>query len=116
VIRKFASVIRQGKITGGRRGLGNLTLGIWELYILNMKNIVSATQGQAGFSNLLKQTRVHGVVPVSKNGRVEAFMVSREKMASILETLEFQKNSGLMELVKQDRAGRVIYTEVPSEI
>jgi len=43
-------------------------------------------------------------------------MVSREKMASILETLELQKNSGLMELVKQDRAGRVIYTEVPSEI
>jgi len=81
-----------------------------------MKNIVSATQGQAGFSNLLKQTRVNGVVPVSKNGRVEAFMVSREKMASILETLELQKNSGLMELVKQDRAGRVIYTEVPSEI
>jgi len=81
-----------------------------------MKNIVSATQGQAGFSNLLKQSRLHGVVPVSKNGRVEAFMVSREKMAAILETMELQKDAGLMKLIKLDRAGKVTYTEVPDEI
>ena len=81
-----------------------------------MKNIVSATQGQAGFSNLLKQSQIHGVVPISKNGRVEAFMVSREKMAAILETMELQKNSGLMELIKQDQAGKVVYTGVPNEI
>lgn len=78
-----------------------------------MKTIVSATQGQAGFSSLLKQTRLQGVVPVSKNGRVEAFMVSREKMAAILETIELQKDSGLMELVRQDRAGKVVFHEVP---
>ena len=81
-----------------------------------MKTIVSATQGQAGFSSLLKQTRLQGVVPVSKNGRVEAFMVSREKMAAILETMELQKDSGLMELVRQDRAGKVVFHEVPDEI
>lgn len=81
-----------------------------------MKTIVSATQGQAGFSSLLKQTRLQGVVPVSKNGRVEAFMVSREKMAAILETIELQKDSGLMELVRQDRAGKVVFHEVPDEI
>jgi hypothetical protein len=81
-----------------------------------MKTIVSATQGQAGFSSLLKQTRLQGVVPVSKNGRVEAFMVSREKMAAILETIELQKDSGLMELVRQDRTGKVVFHEVPDEI
>jgi hypothetical protein len=43
-------------------------------------------------------------------------MVSREKMASILETIELQKDAGLMALVKQDRAGKVAYTEVPDEI
>jgi hypothetical protein len=81
-----------------------------------MKNIVSATAGQAGFSSLLKQSKLHGVVPVSKNGRVEAFMVSREKMAAILETMELQKDSGLMELVKQDRAGKISFQAVPEEI
>lgn len=81
-----------------------------------MKNIVSATQGQAGFSGLLKQSKLHGIVPVSKNGRVEAFMVSKEKMAAILETMELQKDAGLMELVKQDRAGKVNYSEVPNEV
>ncbi|HEY5345107.1 MAG TPA: hypothetical protein VIK62_02040 [Verrucomicrobiae bacterium] len=81
-----------------------------------MKNIVSATQGQAGFSNLLKQSRLHGVVPVSKNGRVEAFMVSREKMAAILETMELQKNTELMALVRQHKAGKLKFTEVPDAL
>jgi hypothetical protein len=78
-----------------------------------MKNIVSATQGQAGFSSLLKLSQAEGIVPVSKNGRVEAFMVSREKMASILETIELQKDAGLMALVKQHKAGKLKFEEVP---
>lgn len=81
-----------------------------------MKNIVSATEGQSGFSSLLKQSKLHGIVPVSKNGRVEAFMVSKEKMAAILETMELQKDAGLMALVRQDRAGKVAFSKVPDEI
>lgn len=81
-----------------------------------MKNIVSATQGQAGFSGLLKQSKLNGIVPVSKNGRVEAFMVSRDKMAALLETMELQKNSELMNLVKLDRAGKLKFNEVPDAI
>ncbi len=81
-----------------------------------MKNIVSATEGQAGFSSLLKQSQAQGIVPVSKNGRLTAFMVSKEKMAAILETMELQKDAGLMALVKQDRSGKVSYKEVPDDI
>jgi hypothetical protein len=81
-----------------------------------MRNIVSATQGQAGFSSLLKQSKAEGIVPVSKNGRVEAFMVSKEKMSAILETLELQKDAGLMALIKQDNAGKVVFNEVPNDI
>ena len=81
-----------------------------------MKNIVSATQGQAGFSSLLKQSKAQGIVPVSKNGRLEAFMVSRDKMAAILETIELQKDTGLMALVQQDQAGKLPYQEVPDAL
>ena len=80
-----------------------------------MSNIYSATEGQAGFSSLLKQAHADGIVPVSKNGRISAFVVSREKMESILETLELQKDENLMALVKQHRAGKVKFSEVPHE-
>jgi len=81
-----------------------------------MKNIASVAELQAGLSKFIKRAETDGVVPVSRNGRTVAFLVSREKMAALLETMELQKNAGLMELVKLDRAGRITYTEVPDEI
>ncbi len=81
-----------------------------------MKTIASVSALQAGVSRLIKRTEADGIVPVSRNGRTVVFMVSRDKMAALLETMELQKNSELMALVKQDRTGKVKYTEVPDEI
>ena len=97
-------------------GLVTLDTGSHKIYIFYMKNIASVSTLQAGVSRLIKRTEADGIVPVSRNGRTVVFMVSREKMAALLETMELQKNSGLMALVKQDRAGRVKFTEVPDEI
>jgi prevent-host-death family protein len=81
-----------------------------------MKNIASVAELQAGLSKFIKRAETDGIVPVSRNGRTVAFLVSREKMAALLETMELQKNAELMELVKLDRAGKIAYTEVPDEI
>lgn len=81
-----------------------------------MENIVTVATLQAGVSRMIKRTEADGIVPVSRNGRTVMFMVSRDKMAALLETMELQKNPELMALVKQDRAGKVKYTEVPDEI
>ena len=43
-------------------------------------------------------------------------MVSRDKMAAILETIELQKDTGLMALVRQDQAGKLPYQEVPDAL
>jgi hypothetical protein len=56
-----------------------------------------------------------GVRGITRSGRAVAFLVSREVMESILETMELQKNPALMNLVKADRAGKVKYTKVPDE-
>jgi molybdopterin-guanine dinucleotide biosynthesis protein A len=87
-----------------------------KIYIFHVKNIASVSALQAGVSRLIKRTEADGIVPVSRNGRTVVFMVSRDKMAALLETMELQKNSELMALVKQDRVGKVKYTEVPDEI
>jgi hypothetical protein len=81
-----------------------------------MKDVVSVSALQAGASRLIKRTEADGIVPVSRNGRTVVFMVSRDKMAALLETMELQKNPELMALVKRDRAGKVAYSEVPDEI
>jgi prevent-host-death family protein len=81
-----------------------------------MKDIVSVSTLQAGASRLIKRTEADGIVPVSRNGRTVVFLVSRDKMAALLETMELQKNPELMALVKQDRTGKVAYSEVPDEI
>lgn len=81
-----------------------------------MKNIVSVSTLQAGASRLIKRAEADGIVPVSRNGRTVVFMVSRDKMAALMETMELQKNAELMTLINQDRAGKVSYSEVPDEI
>lgn len=96
-------------------GLG-LTFPRRLIYIFFMKNIASVADLQAGVSKFIKRAETDGIVPVSRNGRTVVFLVSRDKMASILETMELQKNSELMTLVKQDRAGKVSFSEVPDEI
>jgi prevent-host-death family protein len=80
-----------------------------------MKNIASVAELQAGLSKFIKRAETDGIVPVSRNGRTVAFLVSRDKMAALLETMELQQNSELMALVKLDRAGKVAYAEVPDE-
>ncbi len=81
-----------------------------------MKNIVTHTQGQAGFAALIEQAQTDGVVPVSKNGKIRAFVLSRDKMSALLETMELQKDTELMKLVGQDRAGKIKFTKVPDAL
>ncbi len=81
-----------------------------------MKDMATVATLQAGVSRFIKRAEADGIVPVSRNGRTVVFMVSRDKMAALLETMELQKDSELMALVKQDRAGKVEYSKVPDEI
>lgn len=81
-----------------------------------MKNIASISTLQAEASSVIRRAEKEGIVPVSRNSRTVAFVVSRDKMAAILETMELQKNSELMEMVRQHKRGKLKFTEVPDEI
>ena len=56
-----------------------------------------------------------GVRGITRNGKAVAFLVSRDVMESILETMELQQNTRLMALVKADKAGKLGFTKVPDE-
>ncbi|MGA2657600.1 MAG: hypothetical protein ABSH34_08770 [Verrucomicrobiota bacterium] len=81
-----------------------------------MKNAdLTITELAASVPKAVRETEELGVRGITRNGRAVAFLVSREVMESILETMELQKNSELMRLVKADRAGKVAFTSVPDE-
>jgi antitoxin (DNA-binding transcriptional repressor) of toxin-antitoxin stability system len=81
-----------------------------------MKDIATISDLQGDTSGWVKEAEAEGIVPISRNGRTVAFMVSKAKLGAILETMELQQNSELMRLVKEDKAGRVKFNEVPNEL
>jgi PHD/YefM family antitoxin component YafN of YafNO toxin-antitoxin module len=76
---------------------------------------LTITELAASVPKAVRETEELGVRGITRNGRVVAFLVSREVMESILETLELERKSELMRLVKADRAGKVAFTKVPDE-
>ena len=63
----------------------------------------------------IRETEEVGVRRITRNGKAVAFLVSRDVMESILETMELQKNRELMALVKADKAGRIKFTTLTDE-
>ena len=63
----------------------------------------------------IRETERMGVRGITRNGKAVAFLVSRDVMESILETMELQQDTRLMALVKADKAGKLVFTKVPDE-
>lgn len=81
-----------------------------------MKNTdLTISQLAAAAPRAIRETEDFGVRGITRSGRAVAFLVSREVMESILETMELQKDSRLMAMVKADRAGKVKFTKVSDE-
>jgi PHD/YefM family antitoxin component YafN of YafNO toxin-antitoxin module len=60
-------------------------------------------------------TEKAGVRAILKHGRAVAFLVSRQVMESILETMELQQNPELMKQVRQHKAGKLKFHKVTDE-
>jgi hypothetical protein len=67
----------------------------------------------ASVAKAVRDTEELGVRGIIRNGKAVAFLVSRQVMESILETMELQKNRRFMRMVKADKAGKVAFQKVP---
>jgi hypothetical protein len=63
----------------------------------------------------IRETEEMGIRGITRNGKAVAFLISRNTMESILETMELQRNPELMELVKEHKAGRIKFTPLADE-
>ncbi len=63
----------------------------------------------------VRETEELGIRGIIRNGKTVAFLVSRSVMESILETMELQKNSKLMDQIRAHKAGRLKFSPLADE-
>lgn len=78
-----------------------------------MKNLpLTISELAADAPGAIRTVEKAGIRGITRHGRAVCFLVSREVMEGILETMELQKNEELMDLVRRDQAGKVAFKPV----
>jgi len=70
-----------------------------------MKNTYSVAKAQANFTRILKEAESYPI-SITRHDETVAFIVSRERMDAIVETLEIMANPDAMKAIRQHRAGK----------
>jgi prevent-host-death family protein len=70
-----------------------------------MKNTYSVARAQANFTKLLKEAE-SGPVSITRHDETVAFILSRERMDGIAETLEIMANADAMKAIREHQAGK----------
>ena len=72
-----------------------------------MSSTVSISELQDQAPQVVKRAEVDGSVAVCRHGRTVAFVVSRERMEAILETLQIMGDKNAMNSIQQYQSGKV---------
>jgi len=71
-----------------------------------MKTTVTTTQAQANLPRLLKQLATKKSLTITNHGRIAGFLVSKERMEAIIETMGILANAQAMDAIADFEAGR----------
>lgn len=72
-----------------------------------MQSTVTLSELQEQAPKVIRRAEKDGSVAVSRRGRTVAFLVSRERMEAILETLEILADAKLMKSIRDYESGKV---------
>ena len=68
---------------------------------------VTITELQAKADCIVRRAEKNGSVSVARRGRTVAFLVSRERMEAILETMEIMSDRKAMKAIRDYEAGKL---------
>jgi len=71
-----------------------------------MASTYSVTQAQSQLPSLIKEAEEGAAVRIRRRDETVAFLVSRERMEAIVETMELLANPKAMKAIEAHRAGR----------
>ncbi|MGH8019852.1 MAG: type II toxin-antitoxin system Phd/YefM family antitoxin [Opitutaceae bacterium] len=70
-----------------------------------MKTTVTVTQGQARFPGVVRDAEEGGVVTITRHDAPVAYVIGRERMQAIVETMEIMSNPEAMKAIRDYRSG-----------
>jgi antitoxin YefM len=71
-----------------------------------MKTTVTTTEAQANLPRLLKQLAKQKSLTITNHGRIAAFLVSKDRMEAIIETMEILANPEAMKSIRDFEQGK----------
>jgi len=66
-------------------------------------------------SKLLKEAEER-IVAISRNGETIAYLISKDQLESIIETVEIMSNPKAMKAIRDAEAGRTKYYPIPKDL
>lgn len=72
-----------------------------------MNSTVTITELQAQAPRIVRRAEKNGSVSVARHGRTVAFLVSRERMEGIIETIEIMSDRKAMKAIREYEAGKL---------
>ncbi len=79
-----------------------------------MKSTYSVTEAQAQLPGLLRQAARGGSVCIRRRNQTVAYLLSRERMEAIVETLEILGNPQAMRAIQAHRSGKMRFVSLAS--
>ena len=77
-----------------------------------MDSTVTITELQAQAPRCVRRAEKNGSVTIARHGRTVAYLVSRERMEAIIETLEIMGNPKAMKALRSYEAGTSKFKDV----
>lgn len=71
-----------------------------------MKSTVTTTEAQANLPKLLKQLSAQQAITITNHGRIAGFLISKDRMEAIIETLEIMANPNAMKAIRDFESGK----------
>jgi prevent-host-death family protein len=72
-----------------------------------MKSIYSVTEGQARFAQVVKEAQAGYVATITKRDEPVAYVIGKERMSALVETIEILANSAAMKAIRDNEAGKL---------
>jgi PHD/YefM family antitoxin component YafN of YafNO toxin-antitoxin module len=72
-----------------------------------MESTYSVTEAQAKLPALLRELPVHSPVALTRHDRTVAYLISKDQMEGIIETMEIMANPEAMQAIRDYEAGRM---------
>jgi prevent-host-death family protein len=77
-----------------------------------MSSTYSITEGQANFPKMVKEVQAGYVATITKRDEPVAYLVSKERMSALIETMEILANPAAMQAIRENEAAKMKYYEI----